>query len=131
MSRARLRVTGGSPYPLGAVHDGRGVNFAVFSANAIRVEVCLFDAGGKTETARVSLPEYTDEIWHGYVPGLKAGQLYGLRAHGPYSPAEGHRFNANKLLIDPYARVLVGELAWNDAHFGYSQDGGAEEFNTG
>jgi isoamylase len=119
MSRARVRISSGSPFPLGATHDGRGVNFAVFSANATRIEVCLFDANGKIETGRISLPENTNEVWHGYVPGLKAGQLYGLRAHGPYSPQEGHRFNSHKLLIDPYARLLAGEMIWNDAHFGY------------
>jgi isoamylase len=125
MSRARLRVTAGAPYPLGATHDGRGINFAVFSANATRIEVCFFEPDGMRETARVPLPENTDEIWHGYFPGMKAGQLYGLRAHGPYAPAEGHRFNPNKLLVDPYARLLKGDLAWNDAHFGYAL--GSEE----
>ncbi|RTL67354.1 MAG: glycogen debranching enzyme GlgX, partial [Hyphomicrobiales bacterium] len=119
MSRARLRVTPGSPHPLGATHDGRGVNFAVFSEHATRIEVCLFEDDGSKETARIPLPERTDEVWHGYFPGMKAGQVYGLRAHGPYAPLEGHRFNANKLLIDPYARLVQGAMNWNDAHFGY------------
>jgi isoamylase len=127
VSRVRLRVSAGSPYTLGAVPDGRGVNFAVFSANATRIEVCLFDQDGKTETARVALPENTNEVWHGYIPGLKAGQLYGLRAYGPYSPREGHRFNPNRLLIDPYARLLAGKLTWNDAHFGYVFGGEAAD----
>jgi isoamylase len=129
MSRGRVRISGGAPYPLGAVPDGRGVNFAVFSANATRLEVCLFDADGKTEIARVALPENTDEVWHGYIAGLRAGQLYGLRAHGPYSPSEGHRFNPHKLLIDPYARLLAGDLDWNDAHFGYAPRNGEADLH--
>jgi isoamylase len=119
MSRARLRVNDGMPYPLGATHDGRGVNIAVFSAHASRIEVCFFEPDGVREAARAVLPENTDEVWHGYFPGIKAGQLYGLRAYGPYAPQEGHRFNHNKLLIDPYARLLKGGLEWNDAHYGY------------
>jgi glycogen operon protein len=104
---------------LGATADSRGVNFALFSANATRVEVCLFESDGIQEIARIPLAEFTDEVWHGYVPGLKPGQVYGYRVHGPYSPAEGHRFNPHKLLIDPYARELRGTLNWNDAHFAY------------
>jgi isoamylase len=119
MSRARHRVAEGTPFQLGAKADGKGVNFALFSGNATRVEVCLFEPDGKRETARILLPEYTDEIWHGYVPGLTPGQLYGYRVHGPYAPAEGHRFNPHKLLIDPYATLLDGEFAWNAAHLGY------------
>jgi glycogen operon protein len=83
------------------------------------VELCLFDPSGKTEIARLELPEYTHEIWHGYVPDLKPGALYGYRVYGPYDPENGHRFNPHKLLIDPYARELVGDIDWNDAHFGY------------
>jgi isoamylase len=119
MATRNPRVEAGLPFPLGATHDGFGVNFALFSANATRVELCLFDAGGKTETARVPLPEYTNEIWHGHIPGLRPGQLYGYRVHGPYAPEEGHRFNPNKLLLDPYAKALKGRLNWNDAHYGY------------
>ncbi|MET1046216.1 MAG: glycogen debranching protein GlgX [Hyphomicrobium sp.] len=119
MSRSRYRVQAGSPADLGANADSRGVNFALYSANATRVEVCLFAPDGVQEIARITLPEFTDEVWHGYIPGLKPGQLYGYRVHGPYSPAEGHRFNAHKLLIDPYARELRGKLQWDDAHFGY------------
>jgi isoamylase len=121
MSRARVRVNAGAPFPLGAAHDGRGVNFALFSANATRVELCLFTPDGTRETARVALPEFTDEVWHGYLPGLKPGQLYGYRVHGPYAPSEGHRFNPHKLLIDPYARRVHGEPAWCDAHYAYKR----------
>ena len=109
----------GRPYPLGAHWDGRGTNFAVFSAHAEQVDLCLFDPSGRRETERLRLPEYTDEIWHGYVPGLRPGQLYGYRVAGPYDPANGHRFNRHKLLLDPYARSLAGQLRWTDAQFGY------------
>jgi glycogen operon protein len=109
----------GVPHDLGATFDGDGVNFALFSAHADRVELCLFDDSGRTETARLTLPEYTDEVWHGYVPGLKPGQLYGYRVHGPFRPEDGHRFNPNKLLIDPYARELHGTIAWDPAVYGY------------
>jgi glycogen operon protein len=119
MSRARYRVSEGSPSALGPSADSEGVNFALYAPNAERVEVSLFEADGKRETGRIALPEFTDEVWHGYVHGIAAGQLYGYRVHGPYAPAEGHRFNPNKLLIDPYARLLRGELQWNPAHFGY------------
>jgi len=96
------------------------VNVAVFSANATRVEVCLFDNDGNTETERFDLPEYTDEVWHGYLPDARPGTVYGFRVHGPYEPDAGHRFNPNKLLIDPYAKQLVGTLKWDDALFGYT-----------
>ncbi|HED2925680.1 TPA: glycogen debranching protein GlgX [Klebsiella michiganensis] len=109
----------GDGQQLGANFDGKGVNFALFSAHAERVELCLFDPCGKTEIARLELPEYTHEIWHGYVPGLQPGALYGYRVYGPYDPENGHRFNPHKLLIDPYARGLEGDIEWNDAHFGY------------
>ena len=109
----------GSPAALGATPTGDGVTFAVFSAHATRVEVCLFDADGRRETQRLALPERDGDIWYGHVPGLKAGQLYGLRAHGPYRPDEGHRFNPNKLLIDPYALRVTGQPEWDDALLGY------------
>jgi glycogen operon protein len=109
----------GKPWPLGATWDGLGVNFAVFSAHASRIELCLFDPSGRRELARLALPECTDEVWHGYLPDAKPGQLYGYRAFGPYEPRAGHRFNPNKLLLDPYARELHGELLWSDALFGY------------
>ena len=111
-------VAEGRPFPRGATFDGAGTNFALFSANATRVELCLFDADGN-ET-RIDLPEYTDEVWHGYLPDVKPGQLYGYRVHGPYEPTQGHRFNANKLLIDPYARELSGDLVWCDELYGYT-----------
>lgn len=114
-----FEIRAGHGQQLGANYDGKGVNFALFSAHAERVELCLFDPSGKTEIARLELPEYTHEIWHGYVPDLKPGALYGYRVYGPYDPENGHRFNPHKLLIDPYARELVGDIDWNDAHFGY------------
>ena len=119
MANGRARVEPGSPYPLGATWDGKGVNFALFSAHAERVQICLFDHTGQREIDRIDLPEYTHEIWHGYLPDARPGLLYGYRVHGPYEPRAGHRFNANKLLIDPYAKALQGKLAWTDAHFGY------------
>ncbi len=115
-----MRLWPGLPYPLGATWDGRGTNFALFSAHAERVELCLFDATGRSEETRIALPEYTHEIWHGYLPDVRPGQLYGYRVFGPYDPEAGHRFNHHKLLIDPYARALAGELSWSDAHFGYT-----------
>ncbi len=109
----------GRGFPLGASFDGEGVNFAVFSRHGTRVTVCLFDEAGKVETARIHLPEREGDIWHGHVAGLRPGQLYGLRVDGPYQPDQGHRFNVNKLLIDPYARRLTGEPVWGDALMGY------------
>ncbi|MHB0775739.1 glycogen debranching protein GlgX [Halomonas sp. WWR20] len=116
----RSRVREGLPFPLGATWDGLGVNFALFSANATKVELCLFDADGEQELERIELPEYTDEVWHGYLPDARPGLLYGYRVHGPYEPEQGHRFNPNKLLLDPYAKQIVGELDWNEALFGYT-----------
>lgn len=107
---------------LGANYDGQGVNFALFSAHAEKVELCLFDDGGKEEVERIALPEYTNEIWHGYLPGLKPGALYGYRVHGPFEPENGHRFNPHKLLVDPYARELVGNIEWSQAQFAYRLD---------
>jgi glycogen operon protein len=115
----RARVWPGVPYPLGATFDGRGVNFALFSAKAEKVELCLFDPRGEREIERIVLPEYTDQVWHGYMPDIRPGQLYGYRVHGPWDPAGGHRFNPAKLLLDPYAKQLWGQLRWSDAHFGY------------
>jgi len=104
---------------LGATWDGLGVNFALFSANASKVELCIFDNDGLTEIERVELPEYTDEVWHGYLPEARPGTVYSYRVHGPYEPDAGHRFNPNKLVIDPYARQLVGQLRWGPELFGY------------
>jgi isoamylase len=117
--RSSGHVSTGAPFPLGATWDGRGTNFALFSANATKVELCLFDREGRRETERIPLPERTDDIWHVYLSHVTPGQLYGYRVHGPYEPNAGHRFNPHKLLIDPYTKRLGGHFAWTDAHFGY------------
>lgn len=109
----------GWPHPLGATYNGEGTNFAVFSAHASGVELCFFDDSGRHEIARFWLPECTNEVWHGYVPGISRGALYGYRAHGPYQPESGHRFNPNKLLLDPYARLLKGQVRWTESLYGY------------
>ncbi|MCU0802291.1 MAG: glycogen debranching protein GlgX [Rhodobacteraceae bacterium] len=109
----------GRPWPMGATFDGQGVNFAVFSTHATLIELCLFSPDGRKEMARIPLPERDGDIWHGHVGGLTPGTLYGFRVHGPYAPEQGHRFNPNKLLIDPYARALEGRLRWSDALMGY------------
>src|SRR5829696_317877 len=106
-------VREGLPFPLGATWDGLGVNFALFSANATKVELCLFDESGERELERIELPEFTEEVWNGYLPDARPGTTYAYRAHGPYEPTLGHRFNPNKLLLDPYAKQIVGELTWN------------------
>ena len=116
------QVLAGDWTRLGANFDGDGVNFAIFSAHAERVELCLSDETGQTETDRITLLEFTNEIWHCYVPGLKPGALYGYRVHGPYDPEKGHRFNPNKLLVDPYARALVGDINWGQPQFAYKMD---------
>ncbi|MBO1073886.1 glycogen debranching protein GlgX [Roseomonas marmotae] len=113
------RLLPGRPDPLGATWDGLGVNFALFSAHAEKVELCVFDAAGRKEVARLELPECTDEVFHGYLPEVRPGLIYGYRAYGPYRPEHGHRFNPNKLLLDPYARQLQGSLRWTDALNGY------------
>jgi isoamylase len=109
----------GQPFPLGATWDGLGTNFAVFSANAHRIDLCLFDPSGRREVARLTLPQFTNEVWHGYLPGSRSGLIYGYRAYGPYEPQHGHRFNPHKLLLDPYARRTVGEMRTSEALFGY------------
>jgi isoamylase len=116
---SRFPIREGRPFPLGATWDGLGVNFALFSAHATNVELCLFDLNGEKELERIELPEYTDEVWHGYLRDARPSTVYGYRVHGPYEPDAGHRFNPNKLLIDPYAKTLVGKLKWADALFGY------------
>jgi isoamylase len=113
------RISEGLPFPLGATWDGLGVNFALFSAHATKVELCIFDAAGKQELHRIELPEYTDEVWHGYLREARPGTVYGYRVHGPYEPEAGHRFNPNKLLLDPYAKAYVGLLKWGSEAFGY------------
>lgn len=115
------KIYTGSPYPLGATFDGKGVNFALFSAHAESVELCLYgDTEETVEIAKISLKEKTHQVWHIYLEGLKPGQRYGYRVHGPYEPQQGHRFNPNKLLIDPYAKAISGTVQWNDALFGYA-----------
>src|SRR5258706_4360271 len=109
-----MNVWPGKPFPLGPTWDGDGTNFAIFTENADRVELCLFDEGGR-ET-RVELTEYTSHNCHRYIPGVGPGQRYGYRVHGPYDPARGHRFNANKLLIDPYAKSIEGPILWDVAN---------------
>jgi isoamylase len=112
----------GLPHPRGATWDGKGTNFAIFSAHAAKVEVCLFDEEGEKELDRIELPEYTNQIWHGYLPDVSPGAVYGYRVHGPYEPQNGHRFNPNKLLLDPYAVAHRGELKWDPAVFGYKME---------
>ncbi|MBI1734702.1 MAG: hypothetical protein HYR51_05950, partial [Candidatus Rokubacteria bacterium] len=118
-----MKTRPGSPYPLGATWDGAGVNFALFSENATRVELCLFDARG--DERRIRMPEQTDHVWHVYLPEVRPGQRYGYRLDGPWDPAGGHRFNPAKLVLDPYARAIDDALTWDDALFGY-QIGAAE-----
>jgi isoamylase len=122
-----MRLMPGRPYPLGATWDGAGVNFALFTEHAERVELCLFDTGGSpVESHRIVLPEKTHHVWHGYLPDVQPGQLYGYRVHGRHAPAEGHRFNPAKLLLDPYAKAIGRDVRWSDELFGYPL-GHAEE----
>jgi glycogen operon protein len=118
-----FRIDDGAPAPLGATFDGRGVNFALFSTHGTAVDLCLFDPQGRRELERIRMPRRTDHVWHVYLHGIRPGQLYGYRVHGPYDPRHGHRFNPNKLLIDPYARQLFGRIRWHDAVFGYRMGG--------
>src|SRR5438270_5891618 len=114
-----MRLSAGTSARLGASWDGRGTNFALFSANAQRVELCLFDPQGRRELERIELPERTEDVWHGYLNDVSPGQLYGYRVHGPYEPEHGHRFNANKVVLDPYARAIARDVIWADELFGY------------
>jgi isoamylase len=116
------RIREGLPNPLGATWTGLGVNFALFSASATKVELCLFDEKGETELERIELPEYTDEVFHGYLPDAQPGTVYAYRVHGPYEPEAGHRFNPNKLVLDPYAKAHIGTFEWDPACFGYTLD---------
>ncbi|MGE5271706.1 MAG: glycogen debranching protein GlgX [Thiohalocapsa sp.] len=118
----KLRLREGQPFPLGATWNGLGVNFALFSGHASKVELCLFDADGRREIERVVLPEFTDEVWHGFLPDARPGTIYGYRVYGPYEPENGHRFNPHKLLLDPYAKALHGWLEWHPAVFGYTME---------
>jgi len=120
-----MRVWPGYSYPLGATWDGGGVNFALFSEHATKVELCLFDSTvAAIESQRIALPETTNHVWHGYLPEAEPGQLYGYRVHGPYDPACGHRFNPNKILLDPYAKAIGRDLHWDSAVYGYPFKGG-------
>ena len=126
-----MRVWPGAPYPLGATWDAGGVNFALFSEFATKVELCLFDSAREPhESLRVPLPERTDMVWHGYLPDILPGQLYGYRVHGPWHPAAGHRFNPAKVLLDPYAKIIGRPLQWSDSLFAFAPgsdgDGPAE-----
>ena len=115
----KLSTQEGRPYPLGSTCVGNGVNFALFSANAEKVELCLFDEKGEKETTRIRLRENTDQVWHVYVEGLSSGALYGYRVYGPYDPSRGHRFNHHKLLLDPYTRKTFGKFTWADELYAY------------
>ena len=118
---ARVTTRPGHPYPLGATWDGEGVNFALFSENATGVELCLFDhPDQEKETHSIRIEERTNQVWHVFLPEARPGQLYGFRVNGPYEPQAGHRFNPNKLLIDPYAKALHGDLRWSESMFGYT-----------
>jgi isoamylase len=125
-----LTLWPGKSYPRGPSWDGKGVNFSLFSENATAVDLLLFDTPGASEpSATLPLRERTAEIWHGYIPGIGPGQLYGYRVHGPYDPAKGHRFNPNKLLLDPYAKAIAGDVTWDDALFGYRIGDKAEDLS--
>jgi isoamylase len=118
--RSSVRTRPGAPYPLGATWDGAGVNFAVWSEHATGMELCLFDgADPARDVHRLPIQERTDRVWHVYLPEARPDLLYGYRAHGPYEPEAGHRFNPTKLLLDPYARAITGDVTWDDALFGY------------
>src|SRR3954471_10773622 len=119
-------VLPGRPYPLGATWDGTGVNFAVYSENASKVELCLHDNRSKAETERIIVSEVTAFVHHCYVPGLQPGQLYGFRVDGPWDPANGLRFNPSKLLVDPYAQAISGSIDWSQPVFPYKFDGAGE-----
>src|SRR5687767_11562641 len=115
-----MRIWPGRPYPLGATWDGAGVNFALYSEHASKVELCLFESFEEPrETHRIVLPEHTDMVWHGYLPDVEPGQLYGYRVHGPYDTKRGHRFNPNKVVLDPYAKAIGRDVNWDDSLFGY------------
>ncbi|RYH11160.1 glycogen debranching protein GlgX [Tropicimonas sp. IMCC6043] len=129
MRHPEFVLSAGRPAPLGATFDGDGVNFAVFSQHATAMEVCLFSEDGRKETQRLRLAEREGDVWYGYVSGLRPGQYYGLRAHGPYRPDEGHRFNPNKLLLDPYAKRLTGKPVWHDALMGYRVGSNARDLS--
>jgi glycogen operon protein len=115
-----MKIWPGKPYPLGATWDGAGVNFSLFSENATKVELCLFDGPDLARETRLPMKYQTHQVWHLYLPEARPGQFYGYRVHGPYEPGEGHRFNPAKLLVDPYAKAIAGTIQWSDALFGYT-----------
>jgi len=123
-----MRVWPGRPYPQGATWDGSGVNFALFSEHATKVELCLFDSVAATKPSHcITLPEHTDMVWHGYFPDVEAGRLYGYRVHGPYDPGKGHRFNPSKIVLDPYAKAIGRDFKWDDRLFGYHVGPGSDD----
>jgi isoamylase len=130
VKKVKAKVYPGSPYPLGATWDGKGVNFALYAENATGVELCLFNnQKDETEAVKIPITERSAQVWHVYIPDAKPGQLYGYRVHGAYDPAAGHRFNPNKLLIDPYAKAIAGKIEWNDALFGYEPGNEAQDLS--
>src|SRR5688572_24577364 len=117
-----MRLWPGTPYPLGATWDASGVNFALFSEHATKVELCLYDsAQTPMESLCVPLLERTDMVWHGYLPDVRPGQLYGYRVDGPWDPSQGHRFNQTKILLDPYAKIIGRPLRWSRSLFAYAE----------
>ena len=116
------QVWPGADYPLGATYDGTGTNFAIYSEVAEKVELCLFDAEGNEE--RIRLPERDAFVWHAFLPGIQPGQRYGYRVHGPYEPEQGLRCNPTKLLLDPYAKAIDGQIDWDESVFGYHFESG-------
>jgi isoamylase len=123
-----VKIWLGYPYPLGATWLGNGVNFAIFSENATSVDLCLFDnIDAPQENIRIPMTEQTDQVWHVFLPDVRPGQLYGYRVYGPYDPERGMRFNSSKLLIDPYAKAIAGQVNWADEMFGYVVGGPAED----
>ena len=119
-SMNKVRVWTGAPYPLGATLAGEGVNFSLYSENATGVDLCLFDRPETDhEGVRVRMTECTDHVWHVFLPDVRPGQLYGYRVYGPYEPSNGNRFNASKVLIDPYAKAIAGKIQWGPEMFGY------------
>ena len=118
-TESALTISPGMPWPMGAHCDDAGVNIAVFSVYGQAIDLCIFDSTGTQEVARLRLPARTGDVWHGHVGGLAAGSIYGLRVHGPWRPDKGHKFNPTKLLLDPYAREVVGQFDWADEHFAF------------